>query len=192
MPVFVAFAAFLLLIFGHRLGLPIAPWVGTIGPFGSTRKSPGQKSGVRTQALEMVLDHDSGGIDGRCLKGRFAGRALSSLSHHQLLQLLEELHATDSQGSLLMEAYLDRRSQGWRDQHSGDGARDEPRQPRGPRGGMSINEAYDVLGLKAGAKKDEIRAAHRKLMMKFHPDQGGTTYFAARINEAKEVLLARK
>ncbi len=134
MPVFVAFAAFLLLVFGHRLGLPIAPWVGTIGPFGSTRKSPGQKSGVRTQALEMVLDHDSGGIDGRCLKGRFAGRALSSLSHHQLLQLLEELRATDSQGSLLMEAYLDRRLQGWRDRYSGDTARDEPRQPRGPRG----------------------------------------------------------
>ena len=53
-------------------------------------------------------------------------------------------------------------------------------------------EAYDVLVLKAGAKKKEIRAAHRKLMMKFHPDQGGTTYFAARINAAKDILLARK
>jgi hypothetical protein len=62
--------------------------------------------------LEMVLDHDSGGMDGRCLKGRFAGRALSSLSHHELLQLLEELRATDAEGAFLMEAYLDRRGGG--------------------------------------------------------------------------------
>ena len=190
MPVFIAFAAFLLLVFGHRLGLPIAPWVVTSGPFGNKRKSPGQKSGVRTLVLEMVLDHDSGRMEGRCLKGRFAGRDLASLSDNELLQLLAELRATDSQGALLMEAFLDRRSQGWRDRHAEGGARKGPSRPRG--GGMTINEAYDVLSLKPGAKEDQIRAAHRKLMMKFHPDQGGSTYLAARINEAKEILLARK
>jgi DnaJ-domain-containing protein 1 len=140
----------------------------------------------------MVLDHDSGRMEGQCLKGRFAGKALSSLSDHELLHLLDELRATDSQGALLMEAYLDRRSQGWRDRHSRHTEREEPRHPRGPRGDMTTNEAYDVLGLKAGAKEAEIRAAHRKLMMKFHPDQGGSTYLAARINEAKEILLAGK
>lgn len=192
MPVFIAFAAFLLLVFGPRLGLPIGPWVVTTGPFGPKRKSPGQKSGVRTQALEMILDHDSGQMEGTCLKGRFAGKALSSLSHHERRQLLEELRATDAKGALLMEAYLDRRSRGWRDRRSGHADREEPSQPRDPRGGMTTVDAYDVLGLKTGATEAEIRAAHRKLMMKFHPDQGGSTYLAARINEAKEILLARK
>jgi DnaJ domain len=191
MPVFIAFAAFLILVFGHRFGLTIGPWVVTTGPFGSKRKSPGQKSGVRTQALEMILDHDSGRMEGTCLKGRFAGKALSSLSQCQLIELLDELRATDPKGALLMEAYLDRRSPSWRD-HSSHSGREERRQPRARRSGMTADEARDVLGLKLGAKEAEIRAAHRKLMMKFHPDQGGSTYLAARINEAKEVLLARK
>ena len=105
------------------------------------------------------------------------------------LQLLEELRSTNSQGAILMEAFLDRRWQGWRDRNAGAHAKTERKSPRS--GGMTANEAYDVLGLKPGAKPDEIRAAHRRLMMKFHPDQGGSTYLAARINEAKEILLAK-
>jgi hypothetical protein len=186
MPVFIAFAAFLLLVFGHRFGLPIRAWVVTDGPFGAKRKSPGQKSGVRTGSLEMVLDHDSGLMEGQCLKGQFAGRQLSALTESELLHLLEELRGADAQGAVLIEAYLDRRSRSWRKRKA------EGRQNKSPHRGasMTASEAYDVLGLKPGAKEGEIRAAHRRLMMKFHPDQGGSTYLAARINEAKEVLLA--
>ena len=154
MPVFIAFAGFLLLVFGHRLGLPIGPWVVTTGPFGNKRKSPGQKSGVRTVALEMVLDHDSGRMEGRCLKGRFAGRQLSSLIESELLQLLDELRSTDSQGAVLMEAYLDRRSRGWRDPNSDARAKAKRSSPRGST--MTANEAYDVLGLKPGAKAEQF------------------------------------
>lgn len=187
MPVFIAFAAFLLLVFGHRFGLPIRSWVVTDGPFGAKRKSPGQKSGVRTAAMEMVLDHDSGRMEGRCLRGRFAGRELSALIESELLQLLDELRADDPQGAVLIEAYLDRRLQGWRERK----AENRQKAKSSPRGAtMTANEAYDVLDLKPGAKEEQIRAAHRRLMMKFHPDQGGSTYLAARINEAKEVLLA--
>ena len=192
LPVFVAFAAFMLIIYGHRLGLPVPPWPGFEGLFRPPRKSAGQKSGVRTDTLEMVLDHDSGHMDGRCLKGRFAGRALSSLRDDDVLKLLDEIGATDPQGAALLEAYLDRRLQGWRDRRAEDAPRGDARRPRNQAGRMTAKEAYEVLALKPGATESEIRAAHRRLMMKLHPDRGGSTYLACRINEAKDVLLARK
>jgi hypothetical protein len=174
------------------LGLPLGSWFGSSSPFWSQRRSAGQKSEVRTDALEMELDHDSGHMEGRCLTGRFAGRTLSSLSDDELLLLLEELSATDAQGAALIEAYLDRRAQGWREKSADDAAKERARAPRGGRIRLTREEAYEVLGLKKGASREEIRAAHRKLMMKLHPDQGGSTYLAARINEAKDVLLGRK
>jgi len=175
MPVFIAFAAFLLLVFGHRLGLPIAPWVVSTGPFANKRKTPGQKSGVRTQVLEMVLDQESGRMEGRCLKGRFVGR----LSQSESLQLLEELRSSYWKRFLIDAG---------RDGTTVPMTAQRPNSPRG--GGMTANEAYELL--EPGAKPDEIRTAHRRLMMKFHPDQGGSTYLAARINEAKEILLSEQ
>jgi hypothetical protein len=162
------------------------------GPFGSTRRTPGQKSHIKTDRLEMELDHDSGHMDGQCLAGRFAGRKLSALSDREAMEFFDELQRDGAPEASVMEAYLNWRLPGWR----GDGT-DEQAKQESPRAGagssrMSAEEACALLGIKRGASEEEIRQAHRRLMMKVHPDQGGSTYLAARINEAKEVLLSRR
>lgn len=55
--------------------------------------------------------------------------------------------------------------------------------------GMSRAEALDVLGLAPGADEAAIRAAHRRLASLVHPDHSGSTYFAKKVDEARDVLL---
>jgi hypothetical protein len=152
-----------------------------------TQKSTGQASRVRTAFLEMQLDHDSGTMNGRVLAGRRQGVALDSLDLASLLELFAEI---DSDSRDLLAAYLDRRSPGWRE-HVQDDAAAAGRRASPRSGKMTEEEAYQILGIERGASAQEIARAHRSLMKKLHPDQGGTTYLAARVNEAKDVLLRR-
>jgi hypothetical protein len=152
---------------------------------GRTQKSPGQASRVRTASLEMELDHDSGALRGRILAGRHQGAALDDLGVPTLITLLSEI---DEDSIPLLAAYLDRRQPGWREEAPDDAAAAEGSRPS--RGGkMTEEEAYQILGLQPGATAHEIVRAHRSLIKKLHPDQGGSTYLAAQINEAKNVLI---
>ena len=161
------------------------PFPGGFGPFaGNANKSPGQSSRVRTAFFEMSLDHDTGDMEGRVLQGAFAGQLLDSLDRDALLELWRECKS-DPQSAQLFAAYLDRMDPEWRTE-AGAEAGAEPNSAGGP---MTVEEAYDVLGLAPGASNDDIRQAHRTLMKKLHPDQGGSTYLAAKINEAKDLLL---
>ena len=64
-----------------------------------------------------------------------------------------------------------------------------PQRPRRASSQMTREEAYEVLGLHPGASEAEIRAAHRRLMRGAHPDAGGSDWLAARINQARDMLL---
>ncbi len=151
------------------------------------RPTPGLKSSVRTAALEMELDHDTGRLEGVVLAGRHEGRALAELDRQALLSLRGEL-AGDGESLQLLEAYLDGRFPVWRDDAQPHADRREGSPPAS--GPMTKEEAYKVLGLEAGASAADIRKAHRRLMQRMHPDLGGSTFLAARINEAKDVLLS--
>ncbi len=161
-------------------------WGSTSGPWGGgARKSPGQTSRVTTDHLEMELDHDTGEMRGRVLKGLFKNRDIESLSPADMALLWQDCRHTDPRSAQIIEAYLDRTYPSWRE----DMARGESDMHGGADGRMTVKEAFEILGLKQGASEDEICRAHRDLMLKLHPDRGGSTYLAAKINEAKDVAL---
>lgn len=137
----------------------------------------GAESGVRTAWLAMTLDHASGAAEGEVLQGPFAGRRLAELTVAELLSLREALLA-DAQSLSLLEAWLDRERPDWRVARPSSGG-----------GVMTREEALEVLGLQAGATPEEIKAAHHRLMLKLHPDQGGSTWMAAKLNQARDLLL---
>lgn len=149
---------------------------------GFSSPGAGQRTQVRTAFLQAWIDHASGEVGGTVLAGRFAGRTLDVLTDAELLELREDC-ARDADSLRVMEAYLDRRlGADWRS------ARQAP-PPSNPRTDMTRDEALGVLGLEKGATEADVRAAHRRLIQRMHPDVGGTADLAARINHAKDVLL---
>ncbi len=176
---------------GLLMGRGVLPWGS--GGWGGGGPSSNQGSRVATEHLEMELDHASGAIRGKVLKGRFAGQDIETLSPAELVLLWQDYAFADPNSAQILEAYLDRRHPTWRDDLERQTEGDEfPRgeQRSSPRSGaMTRAEAFEILGLEEGASEDAIRAAHRDLMKKLHPDRGGSNYLASKINEAKALLV---
>jgi hypothetical protein len=177
----------LLLLVTGRLGPALALAAGLVPLVMRWRQiqqpaSAGQRSDVETEWLRMSLDHDTGSMEGTVRKGSLQGRRLAELGHDELLALWREIRAEDEPSARLLESWLDRAWPEWR---AGAGA-------RGRAARMTTEEALEVLDLDPGASEGEVRAAHRRLMLKVHPDQGGSTWLAARLNEARDVLLRER
>ena len=184
-PLFAALAALVPLAY-RAIGL--FQTFNTIRAFTSRMKAgaspgptPGQTSEVETAYLRMQLDHDTGEMDGTVLRGRYEGCALRALGLEEVLELLAECRS-DRQSMAVLEAYLDRIHEGWRERRG---------PPPGPTSdGMNEDEARAVLGVGPDASREEIIQAHRRLMQRLHPDRGGSDYLAAKLNAAKDLLLS--
>jgi hypothetical protein len=146
-----------------------------------TANSP-RTSDVETRFLRMTLDHDSGAMAGTVREGEFEGRSLDGLDAAELASL----HATcraDPQSLQVLEAYLDRMRPDWRRAPEGEG-------DAAPfSDAMTPEEAYRILGLEPGAPDEAVKEAHRRLIAGLHPDHGGSGFLAAKVNQAKDLLL---
>ena len=198
--------AALLLVVSGRIGLiflliPLVFWLRRMFARIKAAQGPsaGQSSEVRTRFLQMTLDHDSGELDGEILDGRYAGQYLSQLDLSALLELLQDYAIADQQSAAVLEAYLDRtQAADWRaaaggtEEGDGGGWRERKSDHARPAstGTMTREEALEILGLEEGANAEAIREAHRRLMQKLHPDHGGSNYLAAKLNQAKDLLLS--
>ena len=147
------------------------------------------QSQVVTQFLNMTLNHNDGSMQGEVIAGQFKGAKLADLSFNQLLMLWQECQA-DPQSAAVLEAYLDHtQPDDWREQVKAQAGAEQQQQNSASATITATEEAYAILGLPVGASREEIKAAHRRLMQRLHPDHGGSDYLAARINEAKALLL---
>ncbi|MBT3790657.1 MAG: molecular chaperone DnaJ [Alphaproteobacteria bacterium] len=157
---------------------------------GGTSSGGAGQSDIRTDYLRMNLDHGSGEIFGEVLRGHFKGAQLSSLSTVEVIELLQECQPTDQKSAKLLETYLDKTAgPDWRDEWAESNAGSNGNTGGAPNGPMTREEALEVLGLSGRPNDNEITSAHRKLMQKMHPDLGGSTWLATKINQARDLLL---
>jgi len=174
------------------LGAMLLPWImrlRSLRQMWKSMKGPsaGQRSEISSRFFDMHLDHDTGAMDGRVKEGSYVGALLSELALEEAQTLHGQIREAGDQRSLqLLEAYLDRLyGSTWRDPE----ARQEESRNHDSSGPMTEAEALSLLGLQRDATPEAIKAAHRRLMKQVHPDTGGSAYLAAKVNEAKDLLL---
>jgi hypothetical protein len=183
--------------------LAVGVWLTSSGPAywgrpGWGKPAPARRtSRIATDHLDLELDHHSGAISGRVTRGFFAGRDIETLRPVELAHLWADCRFSDPASAQVLEAYLDRLHPTWRDDMArsgasgaGEGTGADTGDPTAG-GTMSRATALEILGLGPDASEDDIRRAHRELILKLHPDRGGSHTLATAVNKAKDVLLGR-
>jgi hypothetical protein len=152
--------------------------------FGNTMSTPRDSSEIKTSFIHMKLDHATGSMDGQMLRGHYEGKKLSLLSIDEIKEILSEIES-DSDSLNLMHAYLERERPEWEEVLEETGSKSSETLSSD----MNEQQAFEILGLSQDASDKEIVAAHKRLMQGVHPDRGGSTFLAAKINAAKDLLL---
>jgi len=186
---------------------PAMPFLMRLRAINTMRKNArgpraGQSSQVETRFLRMELDHDTGEMDGEIREGPLAGRMLSALKLGEMVELWRLCAVEDEQSRSVLESYMDRNHPDWRDVAGGDaqggaadggsaGGRSGGGASPWTQTGMSETEAREILGVDENASESDIETAYRTEMKRAHPDQGGSDWMAAKVNQAKDTLLGR-
>ena len=148
----------------------------------------GQVSSVNTEFLEMNLNHDTGEMSGLVKKGEKKGYSIETLNLNQLLELIEE-SKSDAASIQLLERFLDKYfDENWRETYQSSSDRYENNNDYSS-DSISRAQALKILGLVEPVTDEQIKEAHRRLILANHPDRGGSTFLATQINKAKDVLL---
>ena len=166
----------------------IPPWVVRALPFLNKLRqqtSQGGQSSIQTHHLSATLDHATGHINGEVIEGAHKGWLLSELSLVQLEELLTLYQTEDEESAELLSAYIDQRQQ-----QAEQASEQQQTSSQAAASQSARSEALATLGLEEGATEEEVVAAHRSLIQKLHPDRGGNDFLAAKINQAKDVLLS--
>ena len=139
-------------------------------------------STVESRFIRMNLDHETGKMSGEVLSGEFEQWELDEMERPQLESLLSYCSKNDPDSARLLESYLTQRFP--------DESFDNQQPYSESSSQMQRAEALSILGLEGEPDSEAIVSAHRHLMQKLHPDRGGNDYLAAKINQAKDILLS--
>ena len=148
----------------------------------SIGSSSSKTSTVASRFLRMNLDHETGKMSGQVLEGEFEHWELDEMERSQLESLLSYCSKNDPDSARLLESYLTQRFP--------DESFDNQQSYSESSSQMQRAEALSILGLEGEPDSEAIVNAHRHLMQKLHPDRGGNDYLAAKINQAKDILLS--
>lgn len=133
----------------------------------------------KTEHLDVKVHIQRAQVTGHVIRGDFEGQAVEELTDDEL-KVLEDAYKDTDMKSHYIIAMMRRRGQRGRD-----GQTTPPPSFSRP----EREEALLILGLQGKPDRETIIAAHRRLIQKLHPDRGGSDFLAARVNQAKDILL---